>query len=755
MIERGAEYMDVEFGSTRSAYEFVYHQFDRTPYDPAFSRFRYTQFHGDDIIDGKLYTSKERRYDQRAGTGVRAYFPLTVDWLAVLADVSIPILITEGEKKAAKACKEGFITVGLGGVNNIRRDGVFLEELAQLAAGGRLIYIAFDSDKLKKDKHGRQGIRQAEIVLATELRSAGARVITIKLDPIDGEKAGLDDVLVQKGGRRILQAAIEAGTEHRLRDTVLGIREHYSKNEVRHRLIAESIVGDLRHHGRFIHTPESRLYFDGESKTLVAFDETGSRITRAYLDAKTAVNGADIEYPMTFERLANTAENEGERTKVHKLSAWHAERSTLYIAKSESQLFEITPTGWRVVDNGAGATAECAGTLVHTRGKLAAVEVDPKRQGRAVFDALINTPNFIDGVRVTAKQSRMLWSLYCLAVFFPQALPTRPIPLFHGPKGSGKTYGYRALLRSIYGPAADVTIIDPKKPGTIESMLVHDGIAAVDNLDGSHPEMQNALATAATGGTLSMRMLYTTMQQATYPIDCFLGVTSRDPKTLSRDDVVDRALYLLVGRREAGFMEEHELVAMINAGRPKFWRWLLDTLPAVITALKAAKRGGMHASRMADFAGFAVAVGPVLGYSADAVREALAAMGAEALQFQMEYSPIVGAIGTYIDMEAGKLAWEMHRHDGITEAKYNAKRAELLKPLTAAELLSAIKMRSPDFPYKDALSFGRAVVADAAAINTRYKLTLGMSRTKTRTYTVEPLGGYLTWADALEAKKGG
>src|SRR5262249_34692185 len=57
---------------------------------------------------------KPIKYEAPKGVGNRAYFPPGVPTQA-LHDPSRPLLVTEGEKKAAKADQEGFPCVGLAG----------------------------------------------------------------------------------------------------------------------------------------------------------------------------------------------------------------------------------------------------------------------------------------------------------------------------------------------------------------------------------------------------------------------------------------------------------------------------------------------------------------------------------------------------------------------------------------------------------------------------------------------------------------
>ena len=76
------------------------------------------------------------KYGQRKDTAPRAYFapslPRGMTWAKIAKDPTVPLVFTEGEKKAAKACKEGIPTIGLGGVwsfKSKRWAQEFLEEL--------------------------------------------------------------------------------------------------------------------------------------------------------------------------------------------------------------------------------------------------------------------------------------------------------------------------------------------------------------------------------------------------------------------------------------------------------------------------------------------------------------------------------------------------------------------------------------------------------------------------------------------------
>ena len=182
-----------------AALKLPYHDLAGKPLRPApgwepFFRVRYLQ------PVPKTPEGKEgRRYDQPAGSGVCAYLPPNVAWTKLLADPGQRLILTEGELKAAKASKEGFPTIGLGGVHSFRHRKLgysFLPELESITWPKREVFICFDSD-LSDNVHVQEALNQ----LADELIHRGAIVKLLLLPDVyeDGtQKTGLDDLLVHR-----------------------------------------------------------------------------------------------------------------------------------------------------------------------------------------------------------------------------------------------------------------------------------------------------------------------------------------------------------------------------------------------------------------------------------------------------------------------------------------------------------------------------------------------------------------------------
>src|SRR4029077_17306238 len=142
LVPLDREATDEFVGESRSSYRIPY--FDLDGNIIAYSRARFLEsrkkksFHG----HGKKTRDGSFRYSQPFNSAPHVYFSPYFNWRKVARDVDTPILITEGEKKAAKACKEGIACIALGGVYGFKSSKRFydlLPELEQIVWKDRLV----------------------------------------------------------------------------------------------------------------------------------------------------------------------------------------------------------------------------------------------------------------------------------------------------------------------------------------------------------------------------------------------------------------------------------------------------------------------------------------------------------------------------------------------------------------------------------------------------------------------------------------
>lgn len=144
------------------------------PFDEGYSRFKLF------YEDGKGFNKdgdKKPKYLARKGSGNRLYIPAAAE--SILDDASIPLEITEGEKKALKACQEGINCIAVTGLWNwkVKGESELIECFNKIALDGRTVFITPDNDWLKPNSNGeRKNLKQAVHGLAWLLIDRGATV---------------------------------------------------------------------------------------------------------------------------------------------------------------------------------------------------------------------------------------------------------------------------------------------------------------------------------------------------------------------------------------------------------------------------------------------------------------------------------------------------------------------------------------------------------------------------------------------------
>lgn len=123
-------------------------------------------FYRDRIFYDTPEQEKEHgKYHQPAGTPCRLYLPPILDRKS-LAGPTVPLIITEGEKKALKAAQEGLICIGVGGWSNICLKGTrqLIEDFDALALKGRDVVLVPDNDYYTNN-HVRAAVQRLRALL--------------------------------------------------------------------------------------------------------------------------------------------------------------------------------------------------------------------------------------------------------------------------------------------------------------------------------------------------------------------------------------------------------------------------------------------------------------------------------------------------------------------------------------------------------------------------------------------------------------
>jgi hypothetical protein len=603
---------------------------------------------------------KPIKYESPKGVSNQAYFPPNT--LAALQNPSIPLLITEGEKKSAKADQEGFACIGLVGVYGWQKkrskdkagkpqgERQLIDALARIPWQGRGVFLTFDSDAAPNPN-----VPKAEWHLAECLARHGAAVKVLRLPPGDPgpdgapTKVGLDDYLVvhRPEDFRALMAKAKA-----LRD-----EKKENQAQVLLRLAAEIAL---------FHDVDRRAYatvpVNDHHETLAIRSGDFKRwLVRVFYCARkkppsaTALNDA-------LGVIEARAIYDSPELPVHIRLAELDGNIYLDLCNSQWEIAKITPDGWSILPSGKVPVK-----FRRTRGMLSLPR--PERGGR--LDDLRSILGITD-----LCQWRLL--IGCLVMAFR---PRGPYPVlgFHGEQGSGKSTAAR-FCRSLIDPHSVPVRSEPKEPRDLMISANNVWLIVLDNLSHLSVWLSDALCRLATGGGFGTRELYTNDEEQLFDSMRPVFITGIEA-VATRPDLLDRSILLnLPAIPEEKRRTEEELYAELEPSRPGILGALLDVVACALQNFSTTTLPSLP--RMADFAKWVTAAEPALGWERGSFLAAYRGSQDEANDVALDAYPIV----------------EPLRQLMATEARWEGKPSELLTKL--GELAGEKVAKSDGWPKR-------------------------------------------------------
>jgi hypothetical protein len=395
-----------------------------------------------------------------------------------------------------------------------------------------------------------------------------------------------------------------------IRQTLAEIRRDPSPKAFDKRVkITEEIIAELKSRGSLFKTARGYFYFEERPTPKLYPLHSDSIELSALISDRYGINQAERrEYEHVVAGLRTECHLKGRSVEIHRLAHYDRTTGRLYVSKFDGWVYRLNGRSISRVPNGTDDVffwddpdwqpyEVFRGKL---RGKLRAGLLRP---------LIFNSTNFSNGTSLSAEDQRWLFSVWLRCHFFGSLLPTKPILLTCGEKGSGKTLALRKWLKLLFGAAGEVTSLERDKQDGFIAAVCSQPVVVFDNVDEHVGWLADHLAQVATGISFKRRKLYTTNDQVEFKPQCFIALNSRTPKFIAeRDDVLDRTLVLQAERLTA-YTSEDELLEEIAKHRNSLWTELLRGLNRLLSVTPVGQfRSGATSFRMADFAGFAWAV---------------------------------------------------------------------------------------------------------------------------------------------------
>ena len=347
------------------------------------------------------YKQRVIKYEMPKGEKMRVDVPPTCR--PQLGDPSIPLWITEGQKKADALASLGLCSIALLGVwnfvgTNDRGGKVFLSDFLDIALNnGRPIRIVFDSDVMTKPE-----VKQALDTLILRMQRKGAKVEAVYL-PGGQHKIGVDDWIA------------DGHTLKDLEDLIEGPRPEIKA--------APPVIELLDHAPLVIHRPLC------------------------------LVNGKAYAAIWPYVLTRTTQKLVG-GTVIQLKEPEEIREQSLHIVRGDGAIFgpverPLSTLGIDVALPEPPATKDSAWSTPGVKAYVQGYRPDPKN----VFDRVKAViARFIDFDRSLADQDTMSEMLACFAIstWFIEAFSVAPYIWANGERGSGKTSLLLILVRLSY-----------------------------------------------------------------------------------------------------------------------------------------------------------------------------------------------------------------------------------------------------------------------------------------------------------------
>jgi len=214
-----------------------------------------------------------------------------------------------------------------------------------------------------------------------------------------------------------------------------------------------------------------------------------------------------------------------------------------------------------------------------------------------------------------------------------------PIALVAGEAGAGKTSVCR-VLKLLTDPSDILLRPQPSDDRALLVAALSSWSVLFDNLSSFNPQISDCLCRVATGGGYAARKLYTDAEEILVDVTRPLilnGITD----VATRADLTDRCLHLLLPRVPT-VVPETELKPKYERDAPFIFAALLDGLALALRDHETVEIGRLP--RMADFAKWAAAGVPALGFTSDQFASAYANNRQRSAELTVESSPVAAAV---------------------------------------------------------------------------------------------------------------
>ena len=236
-----------------------------------------------------------------------------------------------------------------------------------------------------------------------------------------------------------------------------------------------------------------------------------------------------------------------------------------------------------------------------------------------------------------APADRVLVAAFILGAFKPEG--PYPLLMVSGEQGTGKST-FSRLLKRLIDPSAAPLRQPPKEPRDVLVAALNTWLLCLDNLSWLPPELSDTLCRISTGGAISERTLHTNLDETLVEVQRPVVMNGIE-ELATRPDLAQRGIHIELEPVKR-VMPEAQLFREFDADAPGIFTAILNALALCLGGHERVKPDPMP--RMADFACWAAAGLPALGYETSEFLDAYQANQNAGLRLGLDSSPVGRAL---------------------------------------------------------------------------------------------------------------
>jgi hypothetical protein len=471
-----------------------------------------------------------------------------------------------------------------------------------------------------------------------------------------------------------------------------------------HTLAIRVIQNGLLSHGRVINAEGRYFFFDSITKQaceVESFDMDILLADRYGLSAK------EPRHKYVVQQAKVEANKRGEQVRVHRFAYYNSSTNVMYLDTGRGQMLRIDGRTVEQIDNGTDGVLFTPSPAFEPW-KWAG----PGKHPGLFVNTLVNDVNFIEATEpdeLSVTEYRYLFWIWLMSIAFESIQPTKPLALFQGEEGSGKSFSLRRAGITFFGPMFDVESPQQDKEDDFWTTVTNSHLAVYDNVDGWVKWFEDAINRLATGTRISKRVLHTTNELGMYTVRCFLGLTARTPRFRRADTASRLLLFKLERIDDTKRGSEFQLRETVYQMRDALMSDYADILNMVI-ATPVPKSG--KTIRMADFATLALRIGLALGLTEVHVERILAKITPAQQHYAADQSDLLFLLDEWFTGSAGQGSLM----DGGADVR------EIGTRDLWTELSKTAKDLGVEFKYDNPIKLGLALKSMQRALSVRFTI---------------------------------